>query len=168
MAKRNRDLVRTRIIEAAVYLFSRHGFDATSFEAIAKRAKVSSTSPFYYFANKQKLFAAVLELVLVHNSELVKGAIQLEDDAITRLKKHFQMNLILEVLYAGISEGSVSKDIDPVKFAEILHDTLLGGIVNAVSTKLENQKAFDDVQEKWDLLISRTLRSAIELKERAV
>jgi TetR/AcrR family transcriptional regulator len=61
--RRRRDAARSRrvILDAAEALFARHGYDATSMGAIARRARVSSALPAYFFADKDGLYRAVLE-----------------------------------------------------------------------------------------------------------
>jgi TetR/AcrR family transcriptional regulator len=52
---------RTGILDAAEFLFARHGFDATTTKAIAATAGVNTALLYYYFADKQGLYHAVLE-----------------------------------------------------------------------------------------------------------
>lgn len=61
--RRRRDAQRSRraILDAAEALFARHGYDATSMGAIARRARVSNALPAYFFGSKNGLYQAVLE-----------------------------------------------------------------------------------------------------------
>ncbi|MCA1703642.1 MAG: TetR family transcriptional regulator [Actinobacteria bacterium] len=58
-----RDAARSRrsILDAAEALFARRGYDATSMQAIARRAKVSSALPAYFFGSKDGLYRATFE-----------------------------------------------------------------------------------------------------------
>lgn len=48
------------ILHAAEALFSEQGFDATSVNAIARRAQVSKANVFYHFGSKRELYLSVL------------------------------------------------------------------------------------------------------------
>ena len=52
---------KERILEAALELFAKQGFAATSTNAIAKKAKVSEGLLFKHFGNKQGLLDALLQ-----------------------------------------------------------------------------------------------------------
>ena len=63
---------RTRILEAALKEFSAHGLAGARTEAIAATAGVNKALLYYYFAGKETLYAAALELAAerVRNSSL--------------------------------------------------------------------------------------------------
>jgi len=54
---------RTKILAAAVCAFAAEGYDDTSMDRIAARAKVSKPVLYDHFASKQALFLAVLESI---------------------------------------------------------------------------------------------------------
>lgn len=60
---RQRDAKASReaILDAAMEQFGRHGFDGTTFAHICQAAGVSRGLPNYLFANKRKLYRAVIE-----------------------------------------------------------------------------------------------------------
>lgn len=63
-AARRADLAverRTQILDAALRLWTRHGFDATSVEAVAREAGIAKGTIYLYFATKEALFAAAAE-----------------------------------------------------------------------------------------------------------
>jgi len=51
---------KTRILDAAEYLFARHGYDATSLRQITGRAKVNLAAVNYHFGSKKELVKAVI------------------------------------------------------------------------------------------------------------
>lgn len=55
------DETRRKIIEAAIGLFGRHGFDGASTREIAARAGVNAPALQYYFENKEGLYLACAE-----------------------------------------------------------------------------------------------------------
>jgi TetR/AcrR family transcriptional regulator len=58
---RDAERTRKRLLDAAEVVFSKHGLDGASTEAIARRAGVSKTMLFYYFQNKEQLYLEVLK-----------------------------------------------------------------------------------------------------------
>ncbi|GMV85317.1 MAG: hypothetical protein AMXMBFR80_11730 [Dehalococcoidia bacterium] len=58
-AQRGRDETRRRILEAALELFARDGFDDTTVRAVAARSGVTDAAVFYYFPSKRSLLDAL-------------------------------------------------------------------------------------------------------------
>jgi AcrR family transcriptional regulator len=54
--------VRQRILIAATELFGRQGYSATSVREVVARAGVTKPTLYYYFANKEALFAEAVEM----------------------------------------------------------------------------------------------------------
>ncbi|MGI8916405.1 MAG: TetR family transcriptional regulator [Chloroflexota bacterium] len=52
---------RQRILEAAALTFSRHGYRATSVDAIAEASETSKGGIYFHFPNKEAIFLALLE-----------------------------------------------------------------------------------------------------------
>lgn len=194
---RKGEIVKERILKTAIKLFSIHGFEATTFQLIAEKSKVSSTTPLYYFKTKEALIESAINLILIHNSLLLNEIMKPEDNAIVRIKKHFQLNLewarryrdeaqvillvyylasfnvywakiynqilkgarlkIFEYLLAGKREQLFYFDISTELLAEILHDALLGGLVNSISTHQVNKSSFESVIQKWDIFIDQVV-----------
>lgn len=59
--EREREFHRRFILERAVSLFARHGFEATTMDMIAEAAEVSKGTVYNYFSNKQELFRTLIE-----------------------------------------------------------------------------------------------------------
>src|SRR5687767_7937223 len=54
-----REESRERILRAALLLFARHGYEATSIRAIAREAKISQGLMYNYYAGKDELLRAI-------------------------------------------------------------------------------------------------------------
>ena len=52
------EATQTRILDVALDLFRRHGFDQTTMREIAAQAEVSLGSAYYYFDSKEDLVMA--------------------------------------------------------------------------------------------------------------
>jgi TetR/AcrR family transcriptional regulator len=72
------DHTRRNILRAAVREFSTHGLSGARTDAIAKSAKVNKALLYYYFKDKQGLYAAAVEEV---SGEVVKNALAALDPA---------------------------------------------------------------------------------------
>jgi TetR/AcrR family transcriptional regulator, mexJK operon transcriptional repressor len=57
---------RERVHQAAQSLFLRYGFEGTSMDAIAEEAQVSKPTLYRYYPNKEAMFIAVLEQLVLH------------------------------------------------------------------------------------------------------
>lgn len=64
--------VRERIIEAALELFPRHGYDGTSVETIVTKAGVTKGAFYYYFSSKEEVLEYLHNQFLDHELKLAK------------------------------------------------------------------------------------------------
>lgn len=62
-----------RILDVAIDVFLTHGFSAATTDMIQKQAKVSKTTLYQYFANKELMFSAVIEYQCQKMSTVVKS-----------------------------------------------------------------------------------------------
>lgn len=60
-SERVRTASRARILRAAERLFLRRGYEATTMQEIAQRARTSIGNLYFYFVNKEQLFGTLLE-----------------------------------------------------------------------------------------------------------
>lgn len=75
--RRNAEISRARLVEAATEEFALRGYDGARVDAIVARAEVSKNLVYHYFAGKEALFIAVMERVYVlmrthHQDDLLK------------------------------------------------------------------------------------------------
>ena len=189
-------VTRMKVVNAAIRVLARDGFAFTSFKAIADLAKVKQPTVFYYFPDKNDLVEGVVQEVVRRSHEWVKKGVNLQDDAFTRLTRHFKGNLvffqtcredaqvllmmayfasyekrfaaiyaetlrvarerILEILYAGVREKLFHFKSEPEALAELLHDALLGGCLNLLSSEKARPVTID-ADRKWrDFLVRET------------
>ena len=89
-ARRTRDAAQTRraILDAAIAEFAAHGLSGARADEIAARTSTTKRMIYYYFASKERLFAAVLE-ELYGGMRDAEAALELDDlppaDAMKRL-----------------------------------------------------------------------------------
>ena len=65
---------RTRLIEAAVQLFTRRGFAGTSLQMIADELGFTKAAIYYHFRTREQLLTAVLDPVLEQLQQIVEHA----------------------------------------------------------------------------------------------
>ncbi|MHA5986282.1 TetR family transcriptional regulator [Pseudomonas aeruginosa] len=63
------DRTKDSILQAAVRIFSKHGFTGGRIEQISKLAKSNDRMIYYYFGSKEKLFISVLEHIYASFNE---------------------------------------------------------------------------------------------------
>lgn len=76
---------RHQILEGAKRVFMKMGFDAASMNDVTREAGVSKGTLYVYFANKEDLFAAMMESERTHFVNLVRNALSDEADVTTSL-----------------------------------------------------------------------------------
>ncbi len=81
-------LTQQLIIDKAISLFSKYGYDRTSFQMIADEIDISRAAPLYHFKNKSGLFEATVRYIVSKKDEDIAQLYDLKDDAYSRLLKH--------------------------------------------------------------------------------
>lgn len=78
---------QAELLEAAIEVFARRGYQATTMDDIAERAGVSKGMLYIYFKNKEALFGAVFRWYGQFISETMLGAIAEIDNEIEQLQR---------------------------------------------------------------------------------
>ena len=76
---------KTKILDAALELFSKDGFKSTTTKAIAETASVNEVTLFRYFESKEKLFLAVIDREAMMRFEIIQQDIEPEEDIAEQL-----------------------------------------------------------------------------------
>jgi AcrR family transcriptional regulator len=85
---------RARILDAAIELFRRHGFQKVTMREIAAGAGVATGAAYYYFASKDALVLAYYERAQREMEPLVEAALAGERDFEARLRALIQVKLV--------------------------------------------------------------------------
>ena len=92
MARKN-DL-KEKILKESIRLFSKNGFEKTTFQKIADRCKISQANCFYYFKNKMELYeACVSYIVSVNETHTLLNAESIKEDGYERLLNYGYGNI---------------------------------------------------------------------------
>lgn len=95
---------KEHIIKQARLLFSKRGFDATSMADIAKKVGIEKASLYYFFKDKEALFAAVMEDVWCRLLEDIEQ-LGREPDSAERVSTNVLAHIIRANLQSGIAVG---------------------------------------------------------------
>lgn len=119
---KNPDQARRRLVEAAIRLFGRRGFKATSTEEIAEAAGYGQATVFFHFKTKAGLLKACLDEALERAKALVPtgelgGTIAL----MTKLDSIFDDNPTAEFFARMMLEQSTNEIVRPIYAAFHAH-----------------------------------------------
>lgn len=140
---------REQILEAAVRLWTRQGFDATTLEALAREAGIAKGTIYLYFSTKEELVAAAVErfslvpdlagLAAFDELPLAEAIPRLADLLWTRLRGSAPLvGLLLRelVLRPAEAKSFIESVVLPVNgaFAAFLSARVAAGEIRAVDT----------------------------------
>ena len=132
-ARMNKGERRTQILNAAMTVFVKKGFTASTTLEIAKAANVSEVTLFRHFASKQEIFLAGIEPILLSTLE---GSISLSADLDPAEKLEYilseRITLIsrnCQVVKLILSEASLLSAIDSESFMSRIIQTLQNVLV---------------------------------------
>jgi AcrR family transcriptional regulator len=80
------DATRERLLDTALRLFRKHGFDGTTMRDIARAAQVSVGAAYYYFPSKEALVHAFYDRVQDEHAERVRVACAATQDPLKRVR----------------------------------------------------------------------------------
>jgi AcrR family transcriptional regulator len=138
---------RERLLEAAVDVFGKHGFEAATTRMIAKSAGVNIAAIPYYFSGKEGLYQAAVSHI-VEKIE-AKAETTLQEIAALASEKHLPRETALgavEILIGGIVNFMVGdqeaprvariilrEQLDPSSAYDIIYTRIMSRIINAIA-----------------------------------
>src|SRR5919112_6836079 len=81
---------KERIVESALFTFSKYGYDRTRMEDIAEGAKVSKGTLYLYFKNKEELFFAISERNIRELKEQLSTLLTKSEDLISSAENFYE------------------------------------------------------------------------------
>ena len=76
---------QARIVDAARHLILRQGLRATTMEAIAREARIAKPTLYGYFADKEAVFATIIQALVDDIRAAVDSALSGEGDVVARV-----------------------------------------------------------------------------------
>lgn len=140
-----------RILKAAEALFSEHGYDGASMNAIAKRAGVSKANVFHHFPTKNGLYLAVLSHCCSRGDELVQALDSSEGNVVERLRTFAREHLNFVLKQDHISR-LIARELlkNRPKRAEELAQQIFGRNFERIVSVLRNAQAQGEIRREID------------------
>ena len=113
------EIVRGEIVEAAGKLFQQYGWHKTTMEDVAKAAGKGKSTLYYYFANKDEVFDAVVTKEINEVQSAVKQAVNLASTAREKLMAYSATNfaeLRKKVILFRMVSGELRENINRATF----------------------------------------------------
>jgi AcrR family transcriptional regulator len=133
--------VRDRLLEAAIGLFARKGYHATSVREIVAAAGVTKPVLYYWFRSKEGVFHdlmqkavtahhAVLDSVRADGGTAAQRILMLGERVIALVKENVEVVRVFDAVYYGPREGAPKVDFDPLygEFNRFLHGLVEEGV----------------------------------------
>ena len=132
------------IAKAAISCFTKQGLTSTSIQDIANEANVSKSLVFYYYKNKENLFADLVKTQQIENLEEIKKVIEKCNNPLDQFKN------IIDKIFSHI------KDKNHLDLIKIVHEEFMKNSLNHIKNEIEQH-----VKESIDL-ISNVIDRCIE------
>lgn len=132
---------REEIMEAALELYSKHGYYRTSIRDITKKVHISAPTFYHYYSDKRELLMEVIEYVIADWKEASKAALQAETNSARRslilfrvFQNHYpRVGEVLNHLRAGVVIGDAWAR---KKLLQVYKD-LMANLVELIKTSME-------------------------------
>lgn len=117
--------VKDRLLDAAIGLFARKGYHATSVREIVAAAGVTKPVLYYWFQSKEGVFHALMELAVAAHREVLAGVrahggsaaeriLLLGEGVIGLVQANAEIVRVFDAVYYGPREGAPEVDFDPL------------------------------------------------------
>lgn len=143
MEQQNEPAVRERLLEAAVGLFVRKGYHATSVREIVEAAGVTKPVLYYWFHSKEGVFHALMEMAVEAHSEVVARVLAhpgtaaerillLGEQVLDLIRVNADVVRLFDAVYYGPREGAPQVDFDALhgEFRRVLFGLIDEGVRN--------------------------------------
>ncbi|HHY71312.1 MAG TPA: TetR/AcrR family transcriptional regulator [Thermoanaerobacterales bacterium] len=135
---------KNQILEAAIQVFSKKGFEGSTTKEIAKKAKVSEGTIFRYFKTKKEILIHMLNILVQQTLfdfiEQIDSGLELEETIKSLLKRHYRFVVnnqdLIKIL---IFEVQFHKDLKKIFYEDVLN-LVLEFSSNLISEIMPNSK----------------------------
>lgn len=167
MAKERKE----EIIRAASKRFSRHGFNKTTLEEIARDVRIGKPTIYHYFNSKDELFYSSVTFqssqfiedikAIFNNQDLPVGARLLEYFAYKETINH-RYKLLYDLMLTLFDDDSLEKEKDILQELILKESEVVGLILNSIYTgRIESMNVslpYFVVHLSWGLLFSNIIK----------
>ncbi|SEA49201.1 transcriptional regulator, TetR family [Desulfuromusa kysingii] len=138
---------KERLLETAIDVFGKHGYEASTTRMIAKEAGVNISSIPYYFNGKEGLYRAmishVVSIIVSHTSGVEKemGGIDFNSDDARFKAAQMLEKLLNELINFMIGSGQglrigriiLREQLDPSSAYELIFKGFMGGVIDSIT-----------------------------------
>ncbi len=135
------DSARGRLMTAAISLFARKGYSATTVREIVAAAGVTKPVLYYHFGNKEGIFLAMMRDALAEFEVTTAAAVSASGTATERILRfldgtfalvleHLDVMRVLDAIYYGPPQGAPYFDFEAIheRFIGVLTDLVRDGM----------------------------------------
>lgn len=148
MSRTGGDLTRQRILMIAEKLFSEKGFDATSVDSIAKKAKVNKALIYYHFKDKNDIISSLFQNIIKELSQRIGSSIEdFHKKSKLTIEEKIRREIILlankkEILSVLLMEGlkSKNKNFQLFEVANIVIENEKKSVLEKLKKQNEDEK----------------------------
>jgi AcrR family transcriptional regulator len=135
------ETVRTRLVAAAIGLFARKGYAATTVREIVEAAGVTKPVLYYYFGSKEGIFLELMREAMVEFEATIAVALAVPggasekirsflDGVLTLVLEHLDVMRVVDSFYYGPPQGAPAFDFEVIhrRFMETLTSLVREGM----------------------------------------
>ena len=161
---------QAEIIQATLRLYRQFGPDKVSMDDVAKATGRSRTSIYYYFKNRDEMFRAAVDAIVLEMAKDLRKAVadiptvdkQVYTFCVSKLKLSREWKLILDAIWVSMDQKGQWKHI---KSAETLHQKLvyqesliLKEVLAAAAARKEIRVLSAEETDQWVFVITSGIR----------
>ena len=161
---------QAEIIQATLRLYRQFGPDKVSMDDVAKATGRSRTSIYYYFKNRDEMFRAAVDAIVLEMAKDLRRAVadvrnldeQVYTFCVSKLKISREWKLILNAIWISMDQKGQTKH---VKTAENLHEKLvyqesliLKEMLAAAAARKEMRVLSAEETDQWVFVITSGIR----------
>ncbi len=170
----NKQAKAQRILDAALWVFSNHGYSGASMDLIAARAEVSKPTLYQYFGGKEQLFSAIMQ---TGRDRMLDAFAHPSAQGMVRDLHIFAWDYADTVMNPDFLSLARLTIAEAQRFPEIGRayqssgpDRLLGGIMEYLTAQRDaGRLRFDDAelaaQDLWALILSAPRNQALHIPD---
>jgi AcrR family transcriptional regulator len=153
MSRTSGDLTKKRILMIAERLFSEKGFDATSVDSIAKKAKVNKALIYYHFKDKNDIISSLFQNIIKELSQRIGSSLEdFHKESKLTVEEKIRKEIVLltdkkDILSVLIMEGLKSKNKNFQLFE--VANIVIESEKKSVLEKLKSQKEDDKLKQLY-------------------
>ena len=112
--EKSRETSKKRILDTAMKLFAKRGFDGVSVREICKIANVNLCMISYHFGGKKELYQAIIDNLIQNQMKYAKTFVDFDMDLSKKSKKelvdflHFFIDKLIDYMFAEVSKELIA------------------------------------------------------------